>query len=104
MASVLSCPTINGGQKDTFRRNLLDSTLAVNHRNVLALCPKRCKIAVMGRARIARLTRRIDPLALVPIADVDNDPHRSAEKHLEVGGTVRSHHRRAVPAPLRQRT
>src|SRR6267143_1107206 len=82
-------------------RCLLDSRPAVKHRDVLAARPQRCKVAVVRRAGIAGLPGGVDADAVIPVADVDDQPHRGAGDAAKIADAVACMHRRRVAATHR---
>src|SRR5215470_100058 len=89
---------------NTRHRCLLDARPAVNQGDVLATCPQQCKVAVVGRAGIARLSGGVDADAVVPVADIHDQPHRGTRDAAKIADAVACMHRRRAAAPHRQRT
>ena len=62
-------------QDQRVHRRLLDIDLIPQHRVVLDVAPAIRHVAVMWAGRMTALPRRLNPLALVEIAQVNDHPH-----------------------------
>src|SRR6266852_2380618 len=89
---------------NTRHRCLLDARPAVKQRDVLATCPQRCKVAVVRRAGIAGLPGGVDADAVVPVADIHDQPHRGTGNAAKIADAVACMHRRRAAATQRQRS
>src|ERR1700687_359862 len=68
----------SGRQYDHLPGRRLDSGPGVKQRNILAGGPKRRKIAIVAAEGVARLARRIDGAAGIPVADIEHHAERRA--------------------------